>query len=331
MADISNILNKYQKLAASEMRGNISQLIQPQSIKIRAGKAGGLPFNALVTDVVSGCLCATAACYGACWAMEEAYQKGIDPSTRVPNELDETLLRSDLKKMPKEQGHVRCGWNSDPSWDWKKSAEIAEIVNEFNMITLFLTKAFYPLSPEITDRMVTAKAEMWVGMGALDTDANIGKRFEFMEAYRRAGGVSVPILLVSAYGIDELTVKQDRIAKMIIDHDFPGAENCMRARADRAMVKMGIMDANKSFLVDDQDPPRYWSGRFYSDRLIVPTTSSLIDTYRGGISAYGSKNDPKEMEKLFVDRIPTRDELATGKSASKPSKAGVVRSWDCDK
>ena len=60
---------------------------------IRAGRRGGLPFDSLIGDVVTGCLPATTACYGSCFAAFGAFRAGFDFGHRVPNRLDEALLR----------------------------------------------------------------------------------------------------------------------------------------------------------------------------------------------------------------------------------------------
>ncbi len=55
-----------------------SGLARPEPEVIRAGRAGGLAFDSLTTDVCVGCLPASQVCYGSCFAVTVPM---ADPST----------------------------------------------------------------------------------------------------------------------------------------------------------------------------------------------------------------------------------------------------------
>lgn len=328
MAKNAHLL-EYQRVAATSIRGTKPDLVVPQATKIRAGVAGGLPSNSLLMDPVSGCLSAKAACYGTCFAAAAAFQDGIDFGKRITNELDEGLLHSDLEKIPTSQGHLRCGWNSDPSWNWELSTKVAEIAATHGKKTIFLTKAFGVLPPQIADRLAHAQAEIWVGMAAQSEDKNIQRRFEFIEDYRDAGGTAVVPLLTAAYALPHLAEKQDAIARMIIDKGFVGAENSMRVSLDDPIVRMEIIDESRLFSIQGETPPLHWSGRFYDDLLFAPTVTSLKDDYSGGIPSRITDENYNQttMRVLFSEVIPTHEQLVAGMSATRPCKSGLSRSW----
>src|SRR5687768_6656952 len=100
-------------------RGRVLRL--PTPITIRAGRAGGLPFDSITSDLYLGCLPATQICYGSCFAARGAFAADYDFGTRVENVLDADLLMSDLRALPANQSFLRNGWNSDASWNWPKA------------------------------------------------------------------------------------------------------------------------------------------------------------------------------------------------------------------
>ncbi|WP_233420535.1 hypothetical protein [Xenorhabdus nematophila] len=113
-----------------------------ESMLIRAGIAGDLPFNSLTTDVVTGCLPESMACYGICFSAISSWKSGIDFGKRIDNKLDEDIFTRDLKALPNSQKYIRCGWNSDPSWNWLISTRMAELAREAGLLMIFITKSF---------------------------------------------------------------------------------------------------------------------------------------------------------------------------------------------
>jgi hypothetical protein len=81
-------------------------LAKPEPQIIRAGIYGGLPNDAITTDLFNGCLPANKICYGECFAAREAFEKGINFGTRVKNILDSKILAEDLTHLPAEQRFV---------------------------------------------------------------------------------------------------------------------------------------------------------------------------------------------------------------------------------
>src|SRR5690349_16117470 len=111
----------------------------PAPEKIRAGKAGGLPFDSLTTDLFLGCLPANRVCYGNCFAATAAFTSGVDFGTRVRNVLDKELFRSDVARLPASQRFLKNGWNSDPSWDWSLARDLAVLVHAASRHVVFIT------------------------------------------------------------------------------------------------------------------------------------------------------------------------------------------------
>ncbi|SFN71618.1 hypothetical protein [Xenorhabdus japonica] len=145
---------------SNEAYSNEHKLKPAEPMLIRAGVAGGLPFNSLTTDVVTGCLPESMACYGMCFSAVSSWENGIDFGKRVVNQLDETIFLSDLHTLPHSQKYIRCGWNSDPSWNWPISARMNELARDMGLLMIFITKAFCKMPDNIMQRLIMAEAEV---------------------------------------------------------------------------------------------------------------------------------------------------------------------------
>lgn len=232
---------------------------------VRAGCAGGLPFDSLTTDIVSGCLSAAQICYGSCFAAKAAFDAGIDFGKRVPNIVDEEILRSDLAALPPTQGYLRNGWNSDPSWDWKTALLLAEIISTSDRHPVFITKAFKLPDQDTLERLARVEAEIRVSVSAFDTALQAEQRLDLCERYRDCGGVAAPVIMTARFRSQELKERQDALVDHLLSRDFPLAENSIRFSPRAAVLE--LIDADSCGLVGNTGD--YWSGRLCV-RLRVP-------------------------------------------------------------
>jgi hypothetical protein len=296
-------------------------LTRPTPELIRAGKAGGLAFDSLMTDVCVGCLPHTQVCYGSCFAARESYRLGVDFGIRVENTLDEDLFRADLEQLPTRQRYLRSGWHSDPSWRWALAARIAEITREAGRHTVLVTKCFTALAPDVMTRFIAVNAELRVSVSAMDTDAQLAHRLNTAVAYRDAGGLAIPVVVSTKYRDSFLNDKQDRIVQFLIEHDLPGAENSLRF--DPSMPVADLFDT--SLARPEEGVSDQWCGRLYVDQLPVPTITSVPDDYDGLQHRFRSRNDVDFLRSLFHDPVPTHDEVLSSQPLHRPRQAAVSR------
>lgn len=286
---------------------------------IRAGKAGGLPFDTLTTDLFGGCLPGREICYGNCFAARAAYAAGIDFSARVPNILDRDVLCADLERLPASQKFLRNGWNSDPSWNWREAVVLSQWIRESGRLTIFNTKTFTRLEPETVRSLAAAKAELWICVSAFDSDAQIEHRIDTIETFREAGGCAVPLVMTTRFSEPELNAKQEHLVQYMTAHDLPAAENSLRFAP--ASPVMAVLDRTRMRQIASTGD--FWSGRLYAGVLRVPTTSSLPSGYSGLQSGYLSRNDPGFLDGLFFDPVHTHEEVLASPPLEKPVQAGV--------
>ena len=191
---------------------------------VRAGCAGGLPFDSLTTDLYAGCLPAREICYGNCFAARAAYSAGIDFGRRVANILDRATFVSDLKALPAGQKFLRNGWNSDPSWSWQNALKLARWIRESGRMTIFVTKSFASIDPQILRGLAAVGAELRVSVSAFDSAAQIRHRLNTIQSYRDAGGCSIPLVMTTIFNRSELNLRQDQLVAHVLEHDLPAAE-----------------------------------------------------------------------------------------------------------
>ncbi|AYA40232.1 hypothetical protein HZS38_06950 [Xenorhabdus nematophila] len=291
-----------------------------ESMLIRAGIAGDLPFNSLTTDVVTGCLPESMACYGICFSAISSWKSGIDFGKRIDNKLDEDIFTRDLKALPNSQKYIRCGWNSDPSWNWLISTRMAELAREAGLLMIFITKSFKKMTDDITQRLIAIKAEMRVSISALDTNEHLKQRLSFVEGYRNAGGIVIPIVLTAYFKDIALMERQQNIVDWMVKHDYPAAENSLRFPHDAKILE--LVDPNMARPLDKDDA--FWSGRLYPDKLLFPTTTTIPEDYQGINSGYLSDLNLDEIHKLFTDPVKTHQEVMhSDLPLSSPKMCGV--------
>lgn len=303
--------------------GNGLRLAEPKII--RAGKHGGLPFDALSTDLFNGCLPAKAICYGECFAAKQAFNEGIDFGRRVKNIFDEQVFTSDLSKLPSPQGFVRSGWNSDTSWDWngQEALGIMQAIHGAGKHPVILTKAFTKLDEERMQQFAEIGTEIRVCVSAFDTDAQLNHRINTMLEYRAKGGLGLPVVMSAKFKNQALNERQDQLVRALIEHDLPAAENSIRFNPKSPVLS--AIDTSSCGIVDQSGD--LWAGRLYPEQLIVPTLSSVPSSYTG-VDPYRSKNDRDFLASIFADPVPTnRAILESDHSLSKPACAGVPKSW----
>lgn len=286
---------------------------------IRAGKAGGLPFDTLTTDLFGGCLPGREICYGNCFAARAAYAAGIDFSARVPNILDRNVFCADLERLPASQKFLRNGWNSDPSWNWRDAVVLSQWIRESGRLTIFNTKSFTRLQPDTVRSLAAVKAELWLCVSAFDSDAQLEHRINSIETFREAGGCAVPLVMTTRFSQPELNAKQEQLVQYMIDHDLPAAENSLRFAPTSPV--MAVLDRTRMRQIASTGD--FWSGRLYAGVLRVPTTSSLPSGYSGLQSRYLSRNDSDFLDSLFFDPVRTHEEVLAGPPLEKPIQAGV--------
>ncbi|MBA15321.1 MAG: hypothetical protein CMN73_03095 [Sphingomonas sp.] len=309
----------------AQYRGDPSLVpFDPQTIRV--GRAGGLPFDSLTGDVVSGCLPAASICYGSCFAARAAFEAGYDFGVRVRNRLDAGLIEADLDALPAGQGHLRNGWNSDPSWAWDLALDLARMVVAAGRHMVFITKAFRMPSPTQLDALGALGAEFRVSISAFDTAPQLGMRTGLIEAVRAAGGIAVPQLLTARFRSQEINRKQDEIVAWFAARDYPVSENSLRFAAGSPLLDLIDLDACGRVASTDD----HWAGRLYPE-LRVPTLTSVPPGYRGLESGFLSRNDLRMLEALWRDPVHTNAEVLAGDTVDKPQQCGVsaVRGRAC--
>ncbi|TNE63508.1 MAG: hypothetical protein EP335_09550 [Alphaproteobacteria bacterium] len=294
-------------------------LAVPDPLQMRVGKAGGLPFDTLSTDVMTGCLPAELACYGTCFAAIASYKAGYDFGKRVPNIFDEAVLNADFAALPQEQGYVRNGWNSDPSWDWDKAIDLATLTHASGRIMIFISKCFNVPTDAQMQRLIDVGAEIRLSMSAFDTDAYLKHRFEFMHAFREKGGFVIALVITTRFKNPALNTRQDAIVEFLATNDFLAAENSLRVNEGARIIDS--LDTTE--MAKLQDSTDVWCGRLYEDKLRIPTTTSVPFSYRGLQSPFFSGNDPDFIQSLFFDPVPTRNDVMSGVPHQKPKQCGI--------
>lgn len=310
-----------RNLIAETFQVYATGLAQPTPVLIRAGKAGGLAFDSLTTDVVVGCLPASHVCYGSCFAARESYRLGVDFGVRVENTLDEPLFRADLAQLPPRQRYLRNGWHSDPSWRWDLAARIATVIHDEHLHTVFVTKLFRAIPADVLPRLIAARAELRISVSALDTDVQLKHRLEAAVAYRDTGGLAIPVVVTTRYREESLNEKQDAIVRFLRERDVPGAENSLRFDPSAPIARLFETEAARP--VDGVTD--HWCGRLYAGELPVPTITSVPDGYVGLPYRHRSENDDQFMASLFDDPVPVWQEVLASGPIPRPRQAAVSR------
>ncbi|GEM_PF-1195482 len=291
----------------------------PDPILMRIGKAGGLPFDTLSSDVVTGCLPKELACYGTCFAALSAYKAGYDFGKRIANIFDADVLQEDLSKLSPEQGYLRNGWNSDPSWDWDKAIDLASLTAAAGKLLIFISKCFRLPTDTQIDKLIKAHVEIRLSMSAFDDDAYLKHRLDFMEKFRAKGGHIIALIITTKFKDPAKSLKQDGIVDYLCRNDFLGAENSLRVNACAKILES--LDVSK--MAPLRDSTDMWCGRLYETQLRLPTTTSVPFSYKGLQSPFLSGNDPDFIENLFFDPVPTHADVMGGVRLKKPQQCGI--------
>lgn len=302
-------------------------LIVPEPVKIRAGLAGGLPFDSLTTDLILGCLPAKSVCYGNCFAARAAFEAGFDFGTHVHNQLDEELLRADLEALPESQKYLRNGWNSDPSWSWERALELTRMLRQSGRMTIFITKVFVQPSREILAQLAELKAELRISISAFDTAVQLRQRLETAEAFRQQGGVAIPLVMTTRFRDAELNTKQQEIVDYVVEADLPAAENSLRISTDSPVFQSLDSNACRPLVKENADSD-VWCGRLFPNELRVPTTTSVPESYQGLPSPWLSKIHAGIIQSLFKDPVRTHEEVLSQPNLAPPTMCGVARKWN---
>ncbi|WP_233420536.1 hypothetical protein [Xenorhabdus nematophila] len=176
------------------------------------------------------------------------------------------------------------------------------------------------MTDDITQRLIAIKAEMRVSISALDTNEHLKQRLSFVEGYRNAGGIVIPIVLTAYFKDIALMERQQNIVDWMVKHDYPAAENSLRFPHDAKILE--LVDPNMARPLDKDDA--FWSGRLYPDKLLFPTTTTIPEDYQGINSGYLSDLNLDEIHKLFTDPVKTHQEVMhSDLPLSSPKMCGV--------
>ncbi len=257
---------RLRRLAAGAYQyGKGAALKVPKGGPIRAGRAGGLPFDSLTTDLMLGC-CRLPGLLRQLFRRQGGFRVRLRLRHPVPNVLDEEVFRADLAAIPATQGYLRNGWNSDASWDWPKAVRLTELIRESGHHTVFITKVFTALPDEAAVRLAELGAELRVSVSAFDSRPQLRMRLTAIEQYRDVGGVAVPTIMTAAFRDAALARRQDRIVAYFCDRDFPMGENSLRF-----VPGSPVLDAiDHRACRPTADTKDLWSGRLYPDLRVRP-------------------------------------------------------------
>ncbi|PHM45279.1 hypothetical protein Xmau_00929 [Xenorhabdus mauleonii] len=146
---------------------------------------------------------------------------------------------------------------------------------------------------------------MRVSISALDTNEQLKQRLDFIENFREAGGIVIPIVLTAFFKDITLMERQQNIVDWMVKHDYPAAENSLRFPKDASITQ--VIDPEMIRPLGDGDS--IWSGRLYADQLVFPATTTVPEDYQGIDSGYLSELDLDEIQQLFIDPVKTHQEV----------------------
>ncbi|NSL85915.1 hypothetical protein ECE50_003670 [Chitinophaga sp. Mgbs1] len=275
---------------------------------ILCGKSAGLPFDYLMTDVYSGCLPIKSICYGNCSAAEYWINKGFNFGMRHINRFDEVKFRESIVNLPPQQRWLRQGWVSDCSLSkksWDLLGPATDILMEYNIRLVIISKIFTKPSLEIMRQLAQNKAEIRVSISAIDTKREIEKRFEFLDAYRQVGGLAVPYLMSFRYADAALKNNQELIVSKIIADDYIASEHPLRLSNDNAGLESAEEDRHYHPKFADQT----WFGRLYNDagNFVLPPPTFLPPEYDFNYIRYSDL--AKAGAQFSFNNLPTYQDL----------------------
>lgn len=280
-------MDGYENIKSPPIRQSVQKKVQaikalPEmpKLQISCGKAGGLPFDYLMTDIMSGCLPIEKICYGNCSAAEYWIDKGYDFGKKIVNDYNEDYFKEALQKLPSNQRWLRQGWASDCSFyneTWGLAAKAAKVSSTYDISMLIITKGYVHPSDSIIRELVEANAELRVSLSAFDTKAQINHRLKLLEKYRSLGGKSIPYIMTAKYSDDILDNNQQEIIRWIIEGDYIAGEHPLRLNRDNSGLKSLAEDG----LWHPKFPDQYWFGRLldHIPNFILPAPTHLKPEY----------------------------------------------------
>ena len=278
-------------------------------MRILCGKHAGLPFDCLMTDVVSGCLSLEHICYGNCTAAEYWINQGYDFGKKTLNDFNETDFRESIQSLPVTQKWLRQGWISDCSFtsqSWNLVAQISDILDEYEITLLIITKVYSLPSRAVLKTLAKNNAELRASISALDLPKEINTRLGLLENYRQLGGKSIPYLMTARYAPKDLSDNQKRIVQYVIDNDYIAGEHPLRFNKDNQILPDLMTDGFWHPKFSDQ----YWFGRVLYDvpNFVLPAPTHLSEDYTLE-ARYFSELAPGQKIKGVQGNLPTFEQL----------------------
>ena len=312
MVDFNNAAS-YRKLF--KRKGSIyhpseAGLLKPMpKVQILCGKSSGLPFDCLMTDIMSGCLGADKMCYGNCTAAEYWIKQGYDFGKRTLNTFDETNFRKSIQKLPKKQKWLRQGWMSDCSFtneSWNLTALISDILHEYGISLLIITKVYTMPSKKVLKTLAKNNAEIRTSVSAFDLPKEIDKRLRLLEDYRQYDGTSVPYVMTARYAAKDLVENQERIAEYVVDNDYIAGEHPLRFDNDNKILSVLMSDGFQHPKFNNQ----YWFGRvlYNIPNFILPAPTHLSENYTLSFKKFSDLKDGIKIEGI-QGNLPTFEQL----------------------
>ena len=315
--DLPEVRSKLVRESVLEQKPKILNFPAMPHLPIVCGTKSGLPFECLMTDVVSGCLPVDKICYGNCTSAGFWYDQGYDFGKRSLNEFDPVRFRESALALSPDQKWLRQGWASDCYFSkesWTIVVESAKILAELGVSIVILTKLYALPSQAILEQLIQAGTEIRVTISALDSAQELARRLNFLYAFRDLGGKAIPYVISSRFSEPAVAKNQDAILDWIIEHDFIAGENPLRLNSDNRA---------RQFLKDDgfwhlKFPDEYWFGRVCHTvpNFLLPPPTHLGPGYTFPFR-FASEAIGKEIPGL-EGNLPTFDMLKAGYES--PSK-----------
>ena len=276
--------------------------------KIRCGINGGLPFETLMTDVISGCLNINNACYGNCTACNFWLKKGYNFGKRINNVFDEKLFIKDIENLPNDVKWLRQGWASDCSFSdmsWKLIASISELLAKYSISLLIITKIHKTPSINILKILAKNNTEIRVSLSAFDTKEEFIKRFKFLHLYKSLGGKAIPYVMTALFKNKTLSNNQKIIVRNIVEGDFIAGEHPLRINIDNPLYNL----LKNNGFIHHKFTDQYWFGRILNKipNFILPPPTHLPNDYCLEYKSFSDYN--KNTNKFNYKNLPTYDEL----------------------
>ncbi len=303
-----------------------SDLQTPEPVLIRAGIRGGLPSDSATTDLFWGCLPASVVCYGNCFAAKEAFSRGYNFGCRVENELDPDLLREDLKHLPSSQKSIKNGFNSDPSINWQKARDFAEIIASSGLHLIIVTKCHTQPTEAILSDLAEFGVELKVSISGMDLDRPLRRSLSVITEYQSLGGLAVPNVMTAKYAHKDLNDRQDEIVNFLLEQDIPACENPIRF-VYGSQVSL-LLDQTAMFPVPGSDPEQDtnegYCGAMYRRELPLPPYYSMKSSYDGLPANRLSDLSSDFIESCWDIPIATAEELLAGKTPLRSPRMALI-------